>query len=286
MPIAALPQGQIAYRDTGGPGPVLVLTHGLVMDGSLWDAVVAQLAGEYRCISPTLPLGGHRQAMSPRARLDLQGQADLLADFLDHLELRDVVLVANDWGGPIVTATDHPDRVAALVLVATEAFDNIPPGLPGRVAAIAARLPGGLALAARSLRVPALRRLPLTLGWMAKGPLDDDMVRAWTEGLVRDARVRADLRAYATAQDFAVLDDACQRLATFERPALIVWSPEDRVMPPAHARRLVDLLPDARLAEIEDSYTLVPLDQPARLATELRRFLTNDLTTDGKSSAS
>jgi pimeloyl-ACP methyl ester carboxylesterase len=77
MPIVALPQGQIAYRDTGGPGPVLVLTHGLLMDASLWDAVVARLAGENRCITPTLPLGGHRQAMSPGARLGLQGQADL-----------------------------------------------------------------------------------------------------------------------------------------------------------------------------------------------------------------
>jgi len=45
------------------------------------------------------------------------------------------------------------------------------------------------------------------------------------------------------------------------------------VMPPEHGRRLADLLPDARLVEIEDSYTLVPLDQPARLAAEIRRFL-------------
>jgi len=52
-----------------------------------------------------------------------------------------------------------------------------------------------------------------------------------------------------------------------------VWAAQDRVMPPEHGRRLADLLPDARLVEIEDSYTLVPLDQPARLATEIRRFL-------------
>jgi hypothetical protein len=57
-------------------------------------------------------------------------------------------------------------------------------------------------------------------------------------------------------------------------------------MQPAHARRLVDLLPDVRVAEIEDSYTLVLLDQPTRLAAKLRRFLTNDLPTDGRSSAS
>lgn len=285
MPIATLSQGPITYRDTGGPGPVVVFIHGLIMDASVWDAVVADLASGHRCIAPTLPLGGHRQAMAPRTPLGLQGQADLLAAFLDHLDLRDIVLVANDWGGPIVTAADHPDRFAGLVLVAVEAFDNIPPGLPGRVVTMTARAPGGLALAARSLRVPTLRRLPTTLGWMAKRPLDDGMVRAWTEGLVRNPGVRADLRAYLAADDYSVLDKACQRLASFERPALIVWSPEDRVMPPEHGRRLARVLPDARLVEIDDSYTLIPVDQPARLAGELRRFLGN-LSATGPISAS
>ena len=44
-------------------------------------------------------------------------------------------------------------------------------------------------------------------------------------------------------------------------------------MPPEHGRRLAELLPQGRLVEIDDSYTLIPLDQPARLAAELRRFL-------------
>jgi hypothetical protein len=65
MSIATLPQGPIAYRDTGGTGPVLVFVHGLVMNARLWDAVVRDLAGEYRCVTPTLALGGHRHPMTP-----------------------------------------------------------------------------------------------------------------------------------------------------------------------------------------------------------------------------
>ena len=34
-------------------------------------------------------------------------------------------------------------------------------------------------------------------------------------------------------------------------------------MPPDHGRRLAELLPQGRLVEISDSYTLLPLDQPA-----------------------
>jgi pimeloyl-ACP methyl ester carboxylesterase len=50
-------------------------------------------------------------------------------------------------------------------------------------------------------------------------------------------------------------------------------------MPPEHGRRLAELLPDARLVEIHDSYTLVPEDQPAQLAAELRAFVSGRATT-------
>lgn len=47
------------------------------------------------------------------------------------------------------------------------------------------------------------------------------------------------------------------------------------MMPPEHGRRLADLLPDARLVEITDSYTVIPLDQPEQLADAVRAFLTS-----------
>jgi len=43
-------------------------------------------------------------------------------------------------------------------------------------------------------------------------------------------------------------------------------------MPPEHGRRLAGLLSHGQLAEIDDSYTLIPLDQPARLAQIIREF--------------
>ena len=64
-------------------------------------------------------------------------------------------------------------------------------------------------------------------------------------------------------------------LASFDKPALVVWAPEDQMMPPEHGRMLTDLLPDGRLVEIVDSYTVVPLDQPQQLADALRAFITN-----------
>ncbi len=74
-----LSAGTIRYQDTGGDGPVLVFLHGLLMDGSLWRHVVAGLSPQYRCVLPTLPLGGHHRPMLPDADLSLAGMARLVA---------------------------------------------------------------------------------------------------------------------------------------------------------------------------------------------------------------
>ncbi|MET8212048.1 alpha/beta hydrolase, partial [Streptomyces sp. NPDC005373] len=76
----------------------------------------------------------------------------------------------------------------------------------------------------------------------------------------------------AVFADTRVLLRAAEHLPVFDRPALIVWARDDRVMPLAHGRRLAELLPQGRLVEIEDSYTLVPLDQPTELASAVREF--------------
>ena len=44
---------------------MLVLLHGLMMDASLWDDVIAGLSPSYRCVAPTLPLGAHRIRCAP-----------------------------------------------------------------------------------------------------------------------------------------------------------------------------------------------------------------------------
>ncbi len=85
---------------------------------------------------------------------------------LDALDLRDVTLVHSDWGGGslFLTALGRDQRVARMVILPCEAFENFPPGLPGKMATLAVRLPGGITLAARQLRIGWLRRLPMLWG--------------------------------------------------------------------------------------------------------------------------
>jgi len=273
MPELELSAGTIEYEDTGGEGPVLVLLGGLVMDGSVWDPMLAELRGEHRCIVPTLPLGAHRRPMRADADLSLAGFGAMVGELLERLDLREVTLVQNDHAAALVLAGENPGRVARLVISSCEAFENYPPGLPGKNMRLTAMLPGGIFLSMQALRLRPLRRLPIAFGWMAKRPLPDDLIDRWLRPLQTNRGVRRDLHKYLTGARRGEMMQVCERLAAFRRPALVVWTPEDRVQRPEHGRRLAELLPDARLIEIPDSYTLIMRDQPTAFARAVRDFV-------------
>jgi pimeloyl-ACP methyl ester carboxylesterase len=151
-----LSAGPIDYIDTGGAGPTMVLLDGVLMSHTAWSRVIAELAPRFRCIAPTLPLGAHRQPMRPGADLSIDGIALLVAELLERLDLDEVTLIMNDWGGPQLLV-DHgrTERISRLVLVACEAFDNFPPGAPGRRLAKLAATPDGFGLQSLLMRSPA-----------------------------------------------------------------------------------------------------------------------------------
>lgn len=276
MPVIELTAGPVEYEDTGGSGPAVVLLHGLTMNSSLWRHVVHELRGEYRCVAPTLPLGGHRLPMRADADLSSRGIARLQAEFLEKLDLRGVTLVGNDSGLFQIAAAEHPERIARLVITSCEAFENFPPGLPGRTIALAAQLPGGLNALGQPMRLRALRRLPLAYGWLAKKPIPNAITDDWLRPLLTQREIRRDLTKYLRTARKADMLAAAEGLRSFGRPALVVWAREDRVMPPEHGRRFAKLLPNARLIEIDDSYTLIPEDQPGQLATYIREFIAGE----------
>jgi pimeloyl-ACP methyl ester carboxylesterase len=268
-----LTAGTIEYEDSGGDGPVLVLLGGLVMDGSVWDPVVEDLRRDHRCVVPTLPLGAHRKAMRPAADLSLAGFGRMVAELLARLELEDVTLVQNDHAAALVLAGENPARVVRLVVSSCEAFENYPPGLPGKNMRLTAFVPGGIFVTMQAMRIRALRRLPIAFGWMAKHRLPDELLDRWLQPLQRQRAVRRDLRKYVTGGRRRQMVEICERLRAFERPALVVWTPEDKVQRPEHGRRFAELLADARLVEIADSYTLIMRDQPQAFARAIREFV-------------
>ncbi|MFD3875032.1 alpha/beta fold hydrolase [Streptomyces sp. NPDC058623] len=273
MPRIELSSGSVDYQDTGGEGPVLVFGHGMPMNETQWRKVVPLLVG-YRCVLPTLPLGGHRRPMNADADLSQRGVALLLGEFIERLGLDQVTLVLNDWGGGQFLVSEGRDqRIARLVLVACEAFDNFPPG-PAKAMAQVCRVPGGVWLLTRLMGIPAFRRNRAGYGGMSVRGIPDEIMDDWFAPATRSRAIRKDLAKFATgAPDRRTLLAWSERLRTFDRPVLVVWATEDRLMPREHGPRLAELYPQSRLVEIAASSTLIPEDQPERLADVLTDFL-------------
>lgn len=273
MPEIELTSGPIDYQDTGGAGPALVFVHGPPMNETQWRKVVPLLDG-YRCILPTLPLGGHRRPMNPDADLSQRGVARLLGEFIERLGLDDVTLVLNDWGGgQFLVLDERSQQVARMVLVACEAFDNFPPG-PAKALAVVCRVPGGVWLLTRLMRIPLLRNNRNGYGGMSLRGVPDEVMDDWFAPATRSRAIRRDFAKFATsAPKRETLLAWSEQLRAFDRPVLVVWATEDRLMPREHGPRLAELYPKGRLIEITDSSTLVPEDQPERLAEVLTDFL-------------
>jgi pimeloyl-ACP methyl ester carboxylesterase len=271
-----LPAGRIEYRDEGDPaGAPVVLLHGLLMNDTQWDLALPLLPPGFRYLLPVLPIGGHRLPMHDDADLTLPGLVGIVADFLDALDLTGVTLVVTDWGGPLLlTDMGRDKRIARLVICPSEAFDNFPPGWPGKVAWLASRTPSTVALAMRQLRIGWLRRRYLIFGQMTKHDVPQNIVESWFAAGLADRRIRRDLVKYCrTRFDKADLIRATEQLSQFDGDVLVLWT-HNPVMPDSHAGRLARLTGGA-VRWIDDAYVLVMLDQPEATAREIGAFLTS-----------
>jgi len=269
-----LSAGILEYGDSGGEGPVLVLLPGLAMDGRLWQGVIEGLGPGFRCLTPVLPFGAHRQPLRPDADLSLRGIGRIVAEFLERLDLDDVVLCFNDWSGAQTMIADElMERVGRMVLVSCETAGNYPPGLGGYAAWVSCKLPGGLAMMRRTLLSPRLRGLPVVYGQMSKRGVPDELMRSWLEPLARP-EIQRDLRKYAgdSMRGRREIRAATAALGSFRRPVLVVWDSEGKMMPNEQGRELAAAFPDSRFVELPDCYTLIPIDQPRALAREIAGF--------------
>lgn len=266
-----LPAGTLRYREAGEGKPV-VFVHGYLVDGRLWEGVVDRLSDRFRCIAPDWPVGAHRVAMNPGADLSPPGFAALIDSFLAALDLDDVTIVGNDSGGAMsqVLVTRHPQRIGRLVLTNCDTHENFPPGIFKALPLMVA-VPGVTSLMAPPMRIQAVTRTAFRP--FARTPLPDELTASWVEPVVHDRAVRRDLKKFTRGMNKRHTLEAARRLNGSQLPILLTWAPGDHYFPLSYAERLAGEAGNARIVQIPDSSTFVPLDQPQRLADEIAEFV-------------
>lgn len=108
--------GRVHYIDEGDGRPI-VLCHGQPMWSFLYRHIVIGLRDQFRCIAIDYP--GFGLSVRPDGYgYTPREHADILGELVDHLQLDDMIVMGQDWGGPIgmSMAAARADRVSGIVL--------------------------------------------------------------------------------------------------------------------------------------------------------------------------
>ncbi len=271
-----LDQGPVRYRETG-EGPTIVFVHGILVNSTLWREVIPPLAQHFRCIAPDLPFGAHRVPMNPDAELGPDGMAQIVADFMEALGLRDVTLVGNDTGGAIcqIVVSKHPGRLSRLVLTNCDSYEAFFPTLL-KPFQYGAKFFGRrfVDLVAWTLRARFAQRALMKT--VAIRRMEPAILDAYMEPLIQSPETRRDLAKFLSQVSNRYTLDAARRFGDFDRPVLIAWGGDDIFFSSKLARRLQKDFPDSMFESIPGSRAFVPEDRPERLAGLIRDFAPTD----------
>ena len=244
-----------------GEGVPLVLLHGFPLSMAMWDPIRTGLTETARVITPDLR--GFGESDKPVGDYSMASFADDVLRLIDALGLEKIVLGGHSMGGYVALrfAAAHAERLAGLVLVDSRAEADPPEGRERRDAAIARIERDGGA-----------------------GFLDDfvpNLIAASTRE--RAPRFVAELRSVAAEVPDHVLigclrgmrdrPASTELLATIAVPALVIVGAEDAITPPASARAMAELLPQATLAVIPGAGHTPPVERPLPTAEAMIGFL-------------
>lgn len=272
----ALPQGRhvvlrgmrFHYLDWGHDSarPILFL-HGGGLNAHTFDLVALALRTDFRCLA--LDLRGHGDSeWDPVMDYRIETHAADVSAFVDHLGLRDLVLVGMSLGGlnAIWYARERPQALAALVLI------DIGPKVQAEGAR---RIRNFMAVPAEFDSMDEYIAMakafnPRRDEASLRGSLGYNLRRTpagrWAWKYDRRAREQG-------ASD----DDRAERLwaavAAIDCPVLVIRGAESDVFSAEDAARLVSQLPRGSVTTIQGAGHSVQGDNPAALAMELRRFL-------------
>jgi haloalkane dehalogenase len=253
----------VHYIDEG-TGPPLLLLHGNPTWSFLYREIVTGLRDRYRCLAVDYPGFGLSSA-APGYGFTPAEHAGVVEQLLVRLDLREVTMMVQDWGGPIgfAVATRHPERFAAFIIANTWAWPKSDPGTQ-----LFSRLLGGgigrRLILHRNLFVerilPAgVRRRTLSEAVMNayRGPFPTPASRRPTAVFPREILTSRPLLA-----------DIERRLPRLrDRPALIVWPTGDVAFRDRERRRWEQLFPDHRTVSLEGAGHYVQEDAADEIVT-------------------
>src|SRR3954471_21021690 len=259
---------RVHYLDEG-KGPPLLLLHGNPTWSFLYRDIVRGLRDRYRCIAVDHP-GFGLSAAAPGYGFTPAEHADVLEQLVLRLDLSGVVMMVQDWGGPIgfAVATRHPERFAAFVIGNTWAWPkaDLPTQLFSRFLGgpVGRRLILNRNLFVERILPGGVRRVKLTDAVMNayRGPFATPRSRRPTAVFPREI--------LASRPFLADVERRLSRLR--DRPALLVWPTADAAFRDRERRRWEDVFPEHHTVLLEGAGHYIQEDAPEEMVAAIRAW--------------
>jgi 3-oxoadipate enol-lactonase len=240
-----------------GSGPPLLLVHGVMISGGMFEPVVEHFAARHRVIVPDLRGHGRSRGLPPPCTV-AQLASDL-ARLLDHLHIDSAAVLGYSQGGAVAqqVALDYPTRCTRLVLACTYAFN---------MATVRERIEGHLVpVLLKVLGMRTFARLVISRGLKQVG-----RERAqWVTGLIAEQ----DGRLMAAAWREAMAFDSRHRLAEIKCPTLVVAGSADDAVPLHHAQMLHAGIAGSKLVVIDGGDHALIWARPGDFVNAVDEFL-------------
>jgi haloalkane dehalogenase len=250
-----------------GSGPPLLLLHGNPTWSFLYRDVIKGLRDRYRCIAPDHPGFGLSRAGAGFGYTPAE-HAYVLERLIDRLDLREVTMMVQDWGGPIglAVATRRPERFAAFVIGNTCAWPKSDPGTQLFARLLGGPI-GGYLILRRNFFVEKIipgnvkrRELPREVMEAYRGPFPTPESRRPVHVLPREI-----LRS----RDFLTeTERGLERLR--DRPALILWPTRDRAFRAGDRRRWEQTFPKHQTVMLQGAGHYMQEDAAEEIVAAIR----------------
>ena len=261
---------QVHYIDEG-QGPVFLLLHGNPTWSFLYRHIVRGLRDRFRCIALDYPGFGLSSAPAGYG-YTVAEHARVVEGFVEQLDLRDVTLMVQDWGGPIGfwVATRHPERFRAFVIGNTWAWP-----ISGDRAtewfskALGSSVPGGLLVKRADVFTNVFMRggikrkkLSPDERFMYKRPHPTPESRAPVHVMPREILAARDL--------LTEVEDGLGRVA--DKPALIVWGDKDQAFRESQRLRWERTFPNHRTEILRGASHYIQEDAPDEIVAAIKQW--------------
>jgi haloalkane dehalogenase len=257
------------YVDEGSGEPVLML-HGEPTWAFLYRKLIPPIAGVARALAPDYFGFGRSDKPTRMEDYSYDFHCASIERFADDLDLHDITVVVQDWGGPIGLrlAVERPDRVARLVILNTGVGAGRAPSEEWLRFREFVRRVGTDLVPGQLIRISSVTELSDEVVDAYNAPFPTPESKA---GVLAFPELVPTEPEHPSA---AKMTEVREALATWERPALVLFSDSDPIFTPRAAERMAERIPGAGPAEtIAGAGHFLQEEKGEEIAERVVRFL-------------